>query len=422
MSSRQREMTRRQLLAGAGLAAGAISLGRPEWLRASPLSAPTAPVSISRCKSYDEDLAAVLKPMFDQIGGISGLVKGKTVAIKLNLTGGGRGFRPYPPGDTFWVNGKLTAAVCHLIKQAGAKRIRLLESNTIGLKLEDKMLDGGWDVRLLTNAVPDLEFENTNNLGEGKRYSRMKVGSAHPYIYPAFDLNHSHEDCDVFVSLGKMKHHEECGITLSMKNMFGITPCSIYGDDAGVDEPNEAVRRGRADVLHFGRRQPSRSAPQEVDFSSDRYEGHRVPRIVTDLVSARPVDLAIVDGIQSCVGGEGPWVRGSKALPPGEPGLLVVGRNPVCTDAVSAALMGYNPRAEAGKPPFKVWKDPKAVRGDYQREHGELPQYGDNTILLGEAAGIGTADLSRIDVRGVPIKDAVYDFESRRTPWPPEAN
>jgi len=62
------------------------------------------------------------------------------------------------------------------------------------------------------------------------------------------------------------------------------------------------------------------------------------------------------------------------------------------------------------------------VRGDYQREHGELPQYGDNTILLGEAAGIGTADLSRIDVRGVPIKDAVYDFESRRTPWPPEAD
>jgi hypothetical protein len=32
---------------------------------------------------------------------------------------------------------------------------------------------------------------------------------------------------------------------------------------------------------------------------------------------------------------------------------------------------------------------------------------------MGEAAGLGTADLRQIDVRGVPIKDAVYDFESR---------
>jgi hypothetical protein len=31
---------------------------------------------------------------------------------------------------------------------------------------------------------------------------------------------------------------------------------------------------------------------------------------------------------------------------------------------------------------------------------------------MGEAAGLGTADLSRIDVRGVPIKHAMYDFEA----------
>ena len=136
-------------------------------------------------------------------------------------------------------------------------------------------------------------------------------------------------------------------------------------------------------------------------------------RIVTDLVAARPIDLAILDGIQSCVGGEGPWVRGSKALPPGQPGLLVVGLNPVCTDAVGAAVMGYNPRAAAGTLPFKVWKDP--LKGDYQKEHGDLPQYTDNTLLLAEAAGLGSADLSQIDVRGVPIKDAIFDFEAHRS-------
>jgi uncharacterized protein (DUF362 family) len=402
------------LLAGMG-AAGALSLGGARWLEGAP-SPPTSPVSIAKCTSYDADLAAVLNTMFDQIGGIDRLVKGKTVAVKLNLTGGGRGYPPYAHGDTFWVNGKLTAAACHLFNRAGARRIRLLESNAVGLSMEDKMLDGGWDVKLLKNAVPDIEFENTNNLGSGKRYSRLKVSSAAPHIYPAFDLNHSYEDCDVFVSLSKIKHHEECGITLSMKNLFGCTPCSIYGDDAGVDEPNEAVRRGRAAVLHFGRRQPSRSAPQEVDFASERYEGHRVPRIVTDLCVARPIDLVILDGIQSCVGGEGPWVRGSRALPPGQPGLLVVGRNVVCTDTVAAALMGYDPRAKAGTTPYTVSKD--KVTGDYQKEHGDRPQYADNTLLLGEAAGIGVADLSKIEVVGGRVKDLVFDFESHRTAPP----
>lgn len=413
MSDKKFEMTRRRMIAGVGLAAGVFSIGGAESIWSASSSIPVSPVAVARCRSYSEDLSAVLKTMFDQIGGIGGLVRGKTVAIKLNLTGGASGYRPYPPGDTFWVNGKLTAAVCHLLHQAGARRIRLLESNSIGLSVEDKALDGGWDLKLLKNAVPDLQFENTNNLGSGKRYARLKVKSARPYIFPAFDLNHSYEDCDVFVSLAKMKHHEECGITLSMKNVFGATPCSIYGGDAGVNEPNEAVRGGRDTILHFGRRQPSASAPQEVDFSSNRYEGYRLPRIVTDLVGARPVDLAIIDGIQSCVGGEGPWVRGSRALPPGQPGLLVVGLNPVCTDTVATALMGYDPRAQAGKAPFKVRKERR--QADFQQEHGDLPLYGDNMLLLAEAVGLGIADIGRIDVRGVPVKDAVFDFESART-------
>ncbi len=421
MSESKSVISRRQLLAGMGLAAGAISLRGTQTLWAAAPKVPSAPVSVAKCPSYDEDLAAKLRIMFDQIGGIGDLVKGKTIAVKLNLTGGGRGFPPYALGDTFWVNGKLTAAVCHLFNEAGARRIRLLESARTGLRIEDKILDGGWDLSLLRNAVPDLEFENTNNLGSGKRYSRLNVNSARPYIYPSFDFNPSYEDCDVFVSLAKMKHHEECGITLSMKNVFGATPCSIYGDDAGMDKPYERPRQGRETVLHFGRRQPSKSAPQELDFTSDRYEGHRVPRIVTDLIGARPIDLAIIDGIQSCVGGEGPWVPRSKALPPGQPGLLVVGRNPVCTDTVAVALMGYDPRQQAGKPPFKVWKNRKDLKSDYQQEHGDLPQYGGNVMLLAEAAGLGSADLNQIDVRGESIREAMFDFESHRAPWPPEA-
>jgi hypothetical protein len=75
--------------------------------------------------------------------------------------------------------------------------------------------------------------------------------------------------------------------------------------------------------------------------------------------------------------------------------------------------MGYDPRAAAGKPPFNVSKD--KVKGDYQKEHGDRPQYSDNVLLLAEAAGLGSADLAQIDVRGTPIKDAVFDFEAHRS-------
>ena len=79
-----------------------------------------------------------------------------------------------------------------------------------------------------------MEFENTNNLGKGSKYVRFKVpGNA--YIFPAYDLNHAYSDCDVFVSMAKLKNHATCGVTLSMKNCFGITPCTIYGEGAGVD-------------------------------------------------------------------------------------------------------------------------------------------------------------------------------------------
>ena len=89
------------------------------------------------------------------------------------------------------------------------------------------------------------------------------------YIFPGFDLNHSYEDCDVFVSLAKMKEHDTAGITLSMKNCFGLTPATIYGTGAGVDEPSVLPNGGR-DMVHSGSRQPSKSAPPEKDPKSPR--------------------------------------------------------------------------------------------------------------------------------------------------------
>jgi uncharacterized protein (DUF362 family) len=370
-------MTRREWLA--------IAASAP-LLKAAP-TAPASPVSIGKCSSYNEDVTAVLAAMFDQLGGIERIVKGKTVTVKLNLTGSpGLRFQGKPLGITHYTHPKVVGATAYLMGRAGARRIRFVESAwASGGPLEEYLLDAGWNVRSLLNSAPGVEFENTNNLGKGKQYARFKVPGG-GYLYPAYDLNHAFEDTDVFVSMAKLKNHETCGVTLSLKNCFGITPAAIYGDDARPDEPNESPGKGRVSILHEGKKQPPKSAPQELDPKSSREPGYRVPRIVADLVAARPLHLAIIDGIESVSGGEGPWIRGLKLV---QPGVLIAGTNPVSTDAVATAVMGYDPRAVRGSAPFHTC---------------------DNTLLLAEQHGVGSADLKRIDVRGVPIHQAVYRY------------
>ena len=374
-------MTRRELLALAG------ALPALPTIRAASLP-PAQPVSIAKCPSYDADLNSTLATMFDQLGGLERIVRNKTVTVKLNLTGSpGQRFQGKPLGITHYTNPKVAGAVAHLMGNAGATRIRFVESGwALGGPLEEYMLDAGWNVRALANAAKGVEFENTNNLGKSKTYARLKVPGG-GYLYPAYDLNRAFEDTDVFVSMAKLKNHDTCGVTLSLKNCFGNSPASIYGDNAGVDEPNEKPTAGRLAVFHQGKRAPSKSAPQELHPESSREAGYRVPRIVADLNAARPVDLAIIDGIESVAGGEGPWIKGLRLV---QPGLLIAGTNPVNTDAVSTAVMGYDPRAVRGSKPFVTC---------------------DNTLLLAEGHGIGSTDLKRIEVRGVPIQKALYRYD-----------
>jgi uncharacterized protein (DUF362 family) len=379
-------MTRREWLAMIG-AAPLVSAAVPDN---SPLP-PAAPVSITRCASYDEDVTAALARLFGQLGGLEGLVRNKTVTLKVNMTGS-PGFRlnGLAPALTHYVHPKVLGATAYLMGRAGARRIRFAESppDTTGA-LEEVMLDAGWNVRALQSAAPGVEFANTNFIGKNKTYARFPVAprSGTAYMYAAYDLNRAYDETDVFVSVAKLKNHATCGVTLSLKNCFGCLPASVYGDDAGVDAPNENPRSGRMAVGHEGRRQPSKSAPQELHFGAHLDPGYRVPRIVADLAVARPIHLAIIDGVQSVAGGEGPWVDGLRVV---RPGVMIAGLNPVCTDAVAVAAMGYNPRATRGAAPFRT---------------------SDNTLLLAEAHGVGTADLQRIEVRGLSIADALYRYD-----------
>jgi len=375
---------------------------RRDWiaLGALPLLAqkktlPTAPVSVRKCDTYDQDFYEIFSKMFDEIGGLPKLVRNKTVTIKLNLTGSpALRLQGKALGLTHYTHPKHVLAMTTLLDRAGAKRIRFTESawGTAG-PLAEYMLDSGWNVRQLTTAARQVEFLNTNGLGgHAKKYARMKTSHG-GYIFPSFELNDTYAETDVMMSMAKLKNHDTCGITLSIKNMFGCTPASIYGDDAGVDEPNESPTQGRGSVCHAGKRQPAKIAAPELDPASPRDAFHRMPRISIDIASARPIDIAFIDGIETMTGGEGPWIHPTKGtfgtVGIAKPGLLVIGANPVTTDTVGTALMGYDPRATKGTPPFHKC---------------------DNMLLLAEQAGLGTADLKNIEVIGGKIADLRFKF------------
>jgi uncharacterized protein (DUF362 family) len=382
-------MNRREFLGVAG--AAAIPLAQPARLRAA---VPTAPVAIARCKSYGAEFLAAAEKMFDQLGGIGGLVRGKTVTIKINLTGTETARQDQlPAGRTFWSHPRTVGAVIHLLDKAGARRIRVVEGAWIWpASLEEFMLKAGWDPALLLGAAPRVELVNTNLPYKGnKPYSRFPVpGGGH--IFPAYDLSTAYAESDVLVSMSKIKEHGVAGVTLSIKNCFGITPTTIYGNKVPEDQPSRIPYAGRQEIGHSGSRQPPKSSPAEKDPASPRQAGYRIPRIVADLVAAVPVHLAILDAIETITGAELPRRDVTKFV---SPGFLVAGKNCVTTDAVAMATMGFDAMADRGAAPFETC---------------------DNTLRLAEDLGVGTRNLKNIEVIGPPLKDITFNFREHGLP------
>jgi uncharacterized protein (DUF362 family) len=353
----------------------------------SPLSSAVrslANVAIVPCQGYGPQVTSALKSGFDLIGGIDTLVRNKTVTVKINLTGSDFSwFLGRPPGETYMTHSATVMALLSLLFNSGASRVRLVESTQLLAGLPETLTAAGWDVKAV-DALGKVEYENTRNLGAGRDYARLPVPTG-GFMFSAFHLNHSYHDTDVMISLAKLKRHITAGVTLSMKNLFGITPNSLYGSGAG----SERATDGRM-PLHSQDGFEKIVLPGLKPGVTSHSPFSRVPRIVADVCAARPIDLSIIDGISSMTVGEGPWCSQAGTIRFVTPGVLIVGRNPVSTDAVATAVMGYDPRATKGTGAFA---------------------YCDNHLLLAEQAGLGTADLGQIDVRGTPLDKARYSYD-----------
>lgn len=320
----------------------------------------TSSAAIGQINTYEvSQLRAKLQEMFQQLGGLADVIRpGARVTIKPNLTGTtwtDPGL-PAPATDLFVTHPALVQALSELLIDAGAGRIQIVEG------LGDESIFQAWgysDVAARLNA-------QLINLCKPSPYSDYVAFPAGParQIYDVFYMNAALKEVDVFISFAKMKSHSTTGVTLSLKNLIGLAPIELY----------------RRDVSHN-----HRSAFHE----STQYDW-RLPRVAIDLNLAMPVHLALIDGIKTVEAGAGAWDAGYS---PVQPGLIVASKNPVAADAVSAAVMGFDPDAPSGTHPFS---------------------YADNHLALAREAGLGTNRLGELGVAGAQIADVVYPFRTVR--------
>jgi uncharacterized protein (DUF362 family) len=132
------------LTAGAPLALSALN----RFASAAAPSVPNANVAIAACKTYaPQEVRGAFDSCFDLLGGVGSLVKGKTVTIKINLTG--TNFTDYldrPVGETYMTHENTAHALAAALFKAGAKRIVFVESTQSRSELHDTLDLAGWNV------------------------------------------------------------------------------------------------------------------------------------------------------------------------------------------------------------------------------------------------------------------------------------
>jgi hypothetical protein len=142
-------------------------------------------------------------------------------------------------------------------------------------------------------------------------------------------------EADEFVSVQKLKNHAFMGVTLCLKNLFGLVPQEPYG-------------RSRQYFHHLV----------------------RMPYVLADLGQLIDPALNIIDGLVSQAGRE--WHGGEPRITD----TLIAGDQVTATDACGTHLMGHDPRADWLTPPF----------------HRDR-----NALLVAAQGGLGTVNLDEID-------------------------
>lgn len=341
-------VSRRKFLAATGVATAGVLTSRFHKSHAAT-SDYVSQVGVTQAMDYSDPalIKQKVQHLFESIGGISDVVSvSDKVAVKINLTGGSgyagnSRLQGYDLTEVMWTHPVVMRAVCELLIDHGvsAGNIILVEGlydikDFNNYEYKDVKDDLGLQLIDLNTAAPYADFMEKST---GENY----------FNYSSFTLNRILDEVDVYISIPKMKQHADAGVTHSMKNQVGMTPLSYYGSGY------RAQLHGGSNIRHY------------------------LPRTILDLNMARPVNLAVIDGIMNAEGAAGVW---NSAFVPAEYHLLLAGKDPVATDSVCSLQMGNDPEAD-----------------QFDLPSGDRT---DNYLKLASELGMGTNTLSEIELVG----------------------
>jgi uncharacterized protein (DUF362 family) len=354
------DLSRRAFIGKMGMAAAGIFLSRYGFagnlfkIPGIPGFNRSGQVAVTQADTYESSLIhAKVEHLFDSLGGISDVVQpGDKVGIKINLTGGS-GWANHPNlygvdiRECAWTHPEVLKAVGELLIDSGV--------NGNDIYIVEALWDSASYYQYGYADVQQYLGAQVVNLNVPAPYPAFISKSTGPdyFYYPSFMLNPILDEIDVFVSIPKMKQHYTAGITHSMKNLVGIAPLDLKKP---VKKP-------------YGREWLHSEGGEEDWF--------HLPRSICDLNMARPIHLAVIDGVKNAIGGEGPW---NPTFMPHEDQYLLAGKNSVSTDSIASFIMGNDPEPEQVLKPDGT--------------------YSDNHLWLARQKGMGTNLLSEIELVG----------------------
>jgi len=312
-----------------------------------------AQVAITPADNYERTyIKQKVQYLFDTLGGIGDIVKsGDKVAIKINLTGGSSSadderLHGVALQESIWTHPEILRAVGELIIDCGVKGndLYIVES------LWDSASYNDFGFKDVQNSL-GAQLVNLNNPAPYSAFIDKAVGEK-KFYYNSFKMNQILSDVDVYISIPKMKQHYNAGVTHSIKNQIGIVPLQHYIQNN---------KSGYRSALHY---------------DGGNINTH-LPRSICDLFLARPVNLAIIDGIKNAEGGEGPW---NSTFQMAAYNVLLAGKDAIATDSIASFLMGNDPAA-----------------AKLQLPDG---QQCDNYLEMLHQKGLGTNQLSEVEILG----------------------
>jgi uncharacterized protein (DUF362 family) len=215
-------------------------------------------------------------------------VRGKSILLKPNLV-------DYIDEVEINTHPLVVGAAVECFRRLGAAKVTVGEGPGHQRDTNLLLYETGLGAILKELAVPFIDL-NRDDLVK----VRLKVNCSglKEIWFPQTVMN-----TDFIVSMPKVKTHHWSGVTLSLKNLFGVVPGSKYG--------------WPKNVLHW----------------------RGIDRCIIDIAATVPVHFVIADAIV-CMEGNGPLAGTARRLD-----TLLLADDPVTADATCARLMGLRPEA-----------------------------------------------------------------------------